>query len=84
MRVQQGLKKLEFSLKGRNTNLISIDAFVFFNSGKINKRNHCWQKGEDQTWKMHSSCIEIFFEKEELSESERQELLEFEKLMQGR
>lgn len=81
---EQGFKKLEFSLKGQSSSLISLDTFVFFNSGKIKKLNHCWKNEENQIWKMHNSCLELLFQQEKLSEDEKQQMMELEKLIQGR
>ncbi len=81
---EQGFKKLEFSLKGQSSSLISLDTLVFFNSGKIKKLNHCWKNEKNQIWKMHNSCLELLFQQEKLSEDERQQILVIEKLIQGR
>ncbi len=80
---EQGFKKLEFSLKAQSSNLISLDTFVFFNSGKIKKLNHCWKNEQNQIWKMHNSCLELLFQQEKLSEDEKQAILELEKFIQG-
>ena len=75
-----GVKSIDLTIKGQLEGLVSIDAQISMNDGKVKDSNSCWIYQNDR-WKMHNSCTRIWVETQELSNEALEALKKFEELL---
>ena len=74
-----GLENIDVYVKGQIEGLVSIDAGITWNNGKVTESNKCWifQNGR---WKLHNSCAQIWIETRDLDDEQAAMLKELEGL----
>lgn len=77
-----GIAAIEFEITGTLEHLVAANVFVEFGDGRIDKQTSCWKR-ENDTWKFHSSCLEIALREDDLTEAEEEALRALQSLVEG-